>query len=281
MIIPAFAGIFYALAAAISWGGGDFCGGFAAKKTNQFQVVTLSTASGISVLLICAFITREQFPGLRDAIWAAAAGVVGGIGILCLYRALSFGHVASVAPVASVLGAGIPAVFGAVTLGLPGVSKLGGFALALVGIWLVSRAHKDSGKPSVIEMALTVTAGVGFGGFFILISQISAAEVFSPLFIARVFSLITVLGLLISKRIPLPGINSQPLALVAGVLDAGGNIFYMFARQFTRMDIAAVLSSVYPAITVILASLILKEKIGRTQWFGLVCCVAAIMLISV
>jgi drug/metabolite transporter (DMT)-like permease len=105
--------------------------------------------------------------------------------------------------------------------------------------------------------------------------------VFVPLAVARVVTLITALVLLMLRRVPLPSITAHPLALLAGVLDAAGNVFYLFAREFTRLDVAAVLASLYPVSTVVLARLLLKEQITRTQWFGAAVCLVAVVLITI
>ena len=100
---------------------------------------------------------------------------------------------------------------------------------------------------------LACLAGVGFGGFFILLGQVEPGKVFTPLLIARVVALCVALLMLLIYRMSLPRLTSNPMALLAGVLDVGGNVFYLLAKQFVRLDVAAVLASLYPVTTVILA----------------------------
>jgi drug/metabolite transporter (DMT)-like permease len=282
MFLPAnLLGIFLALTSAFVWGSGDFSGGLAARRSHQFQVLALSTLSGIFVLLIFAGLWHEALPSLRSDIYAMLAGVSGALGIAALYRALSLGNTAIVAPTAAVIGAALPVGFGILTAGMPAALQLVGFILAFIGIWLVSRSSTPGKVVLQHGFALACLAGVSFGGFFILIAQVEAGKVFNPLVVARGMEFVTALVLLRLYRMPLTAINSNPTALLAGVLDVGGNIFYLLANQYTRLEVAAVLASMYPLVTVILASLVLKERVSPNQWLGVVACLAAIALITV
>jgi drug/metabolite transporter (DMT)-like permease len=282
MFLPAnILGIVFALTSALVWGSGDFSGGFATRKTSQYQVLALSALSGIGILVLGALVLREPLPSLRGAIWAMLAGAVGAVGIAALYKALSMGHAASVAPTTGVIGAVFPVVFSMITQGMPGTTRLAGFILAFLGIWLVSGSAAAGSRVSRQGFLLACLAGAGFGGFFIMLAQVEPGKLFTPLILSRSMTFATALILLWANRQPFPALNVNPIALLAGVLDAGGNIFYMLARQFTRLDVAAVLSSLYPAATVLLASLLLKERISRGQWAGVVICLAAIALITV
>ena len=274
-------GILFALTSALVWGSGDFSGGFAARKTSQFQVLALSALSGIGILVVCALVLREPLPSLRGAIFAMLAGAAGAVGMASLYKALSMGHAASVAPTTGVIGAIFPVVFSIITQGLPGTARLAGFVLAFLGIWMVSGSATAESRVTRQGFLLACLAGAGFGGFFILLAQVEPGKLFTPLIMSRSMTFITALLLLWVNHHPIPALNANPVALLSGVLDAGGNIFYMLARQYTRLDVAAVLSSLYPAATVLLASLLLKERISRGQWVGVVICLAAIALITV
>src|SRR5579859_56461 len=281
--LPASAlGVFFALTSAIVWGSGDFSGGVATRRSSQYYVLALSALSGIVLLGALALWQREAWPPPTGWVWAALGGVSGALGIACLYRALSMGHAASVAPMTAVISAALPAVVGALLAGLPGPSQLVGFVVAVPGLWLVSGAAAGQAAPraSRPELLLAVLAGLGFGGFFVFIGQVQRGYVYTPLVIARSLTLATGLLLILGRRLPLPALGSNPVALLAGLLDAGGNIFYVLARQYTRLDVAAVLSSLYPAATVLLAWLLLKEHISRRQWFGAALCVLAVALIA-
>ena len=151
--------------------------------------------------------------------------------------------------------------------------------MALIGIWLVAKPHPASLPNHGQGLAIGLVSGVSFGAFFIFIAQVQHGAVFVPLTVARFVTVPFVLLIVASRRLPLPSLTRNPAALVAGVLDVAANASFMLARQYTRLDVAAVLSSLYPAVTVVLAWLGYKEVISRTQWVGLLLCLAAIGLI--
>jgi drug/metabolite transporter (DMT)-like permease len=272
-------GVALALVSAMTWGCADFLGGWASRRASQFHVVALSAFSGIVMLVLLSVLTGEKVPASSSVAWAGAAGVAGVIGLASLYRGLAIGSAATVAPTAAVLTAAIPVLFGAVTAGLPRASQLAGFGCAVAGIWLVARPPvKHDAANTGLPHALL--AGAGFGLFLVLLGQVPSTIVFAPLAIARMSMLLAALGIVISRRMPMPSIAGNPIALAAGLLDAGGNVFFMFARQNTRFDVAAVLSSLYPVATVLLARVVTKDPISRTQWIGVVICLVAVALIT-
>ena len=163
---------------------------------------------------------------------------------------------------------------------MPAAVHIAGFIIAILGIWLVSNPPDAHARPKNSGLLLAILAGSGFGMFFILIGQVEHGKVFAPLVIAKITALILAIVILKTRREGIPSVGSNPIALLAGLLDAGGNVFYMLAKQYTRLDIAAVLASMYPAVTVILASIILKEKVSASQWRGVVLCVVAVALIG-
>jgi len=274
-------GIMFALTTACVWGGGDFSGGLATRRNSQFQVLALSALSGIALLLAFTALWGESFPAPRGVFLAATAGVSGAIGVASLYRALSVGNAASVAPTAAVVSAALPVLFSMLTEGWPGVMRLAGFILAFLGIWLVSKPSTMGDQLVRQGILLACLAGVCLGGFFILIAQVEPGKVFTPLVVARSVSLCIALLMLLVRRTSVPSPGSNPSALLAGVLDAGGNVFYLLARQFTRLDVVVVLSSLCPAITVLLARIMLKQDVSVAQWMGVGLCLIAVALIAV
>jgi drug/metabolite transporter (DMT)-like permease len=282
MLLPTnILGILCALTSAFVWGSGDFTGGYASRRSSHFHVLTLSALSGLLVVIAAAVIWRETFPSAQSILCAMLAGTSGGLGIAALYRGLSIGPAASVAPTASVIGAALPVVFAGFTEGLPAPTKLLGFGLALAGIWLVSATSTDKGLSSRQGFLLACRAGVGFAGFFIFMGLVEPGKLFTPVIVARSMTFLTGLLLIKINRLPFPSLTSNRPALLAGVLDAAGNLFYILAKQYTRLDIAVVLSSLYPAATVFLSSILLKEKVSRGQWLGVLICLAAIGLITI
>jgi drug/metabolite transporter (DMT)-like permease len=275
-------GVLLAFASALLFGSGDFSGGLAARRHNQFQVLVVAGFTSVALLAAFAFLWGESLiPSPRNSLWAALAGVSGSLGLAVLYRALSSGNAAVVSPTAGVVGAALPVIFGAFTEGLPDMVKLIGFVTAIFGIWLVTQAGSPSSPVSQQGLVSGIVAGVAFGGFFILIAQVEPGTVFAPLMVAKIASACVALLLMLPKGIQLPSPKSNPIAPLAGVLDSGANALYLLAQQLTRLDVAVVVTSLYPAATVLLARVLLKEHVSRTQWAGVGLCLVAIALIVV
>jgi drug/metabolite transporter (DMT)-like permease len=212
--------------------------------------------------------------------WAAGAGLAGAIGIVSLYRGLASGSAALVAPTSGVITAVIPVVFSMLAHGWPTASQFAAFAIAVVGIWLVAAGPGASAR-KLAGLELAVVAGLGFGCFLVAIAQVPEDQVFGPLAVARVITFSAAVLLLVWWRTTLlPSRALLPMALLAGALDAGGNVFFLLARQHVRVDIAAVLSSFYPVATVALSRVLLEEPVTPTQWLGAAACLAAVGLIT-
>ncbi|MFY9398322.1 MAG: DMT family transporter [Desulfomonilia bacterium] len=273
-------GIFFAIASAASWGAGDFGGGMVTRSRSQFQSVFLITVPGIAILALLALIRGEPVPPGKDMLWAFSGGLFGAIGIASLYLGLARGSAATVAPVAAVIGAALPVAFSIFSIGMPGWLRLAGFAAAIAGIWFVSRPDGESRLSAKSGLPHALVAGAGFGLFFVLLAQVEHGLVFSPLVCSKAAALTLALSILLHRREGIPSLLSSKTAILAGAFDAGGNAFYMLARQFTRLDVAAVLSSMYPAVTVVLSCIILKERVSASQWRGVALCMLAIALIS-
>jgi drug/metabolite transporter (DMT)-like permease len=272
-------GVILALCSACVWGSGDFCGGRAATRIDPFQVLALSATSGILMLVCLVLATGEPVRVDGALAWAAIAGLCTAVGIVSLYRGLSIGSAATVAPIAAVTAALLPVGYGAITAGVPQVTQLAGFAVAVVGIFMVARAAPQS-VASRAGMRLGLFAGLGFGSFMVLIGKAGHDHVFLPLAVARTVMLVGAIVVLRARSTPMPRLAASPIALVAGVLDAGGTALYLLAQHYVRLDVAAVLSSLYPAATVMLSRLVIAEPVTRTQWIGALVCVGAVALIA-
>ena len=280
-----FSTIIFGLAASLCWGSGDFGGGLASRRANVASVVIAAYSVGLVFLVALALISRETLPAPRDALWGGLAGLAGVLGLLAFYSALATGKMGIAAPVSAVLTATLPVLFSAVTAGLPSLLQLGGFLLALLAIGLISRpertAESAGGSASARALRLAVLAGCGFGCFFILISRVTPGAIFWPLAMARFTSVVPLLVILRLRRQPiLPGKSVAPLVLMTGILDATGNAFFVLAAHSGRLDVAAILSALYPAATVLLAALVLRERVTRVQSVGIALALLAIPLIS-
>ena len=271
--------VIFGLAASLFWGSGDFSGGLASRRANTSSVVLAAYAVGFVLLVALALLWQEPFPDPSDLLWGGLAGVAGVLGLLSFYSALSTGKMGIAAPVSAVLTAMLPVLFSAFTAGLPKLLQLGGFVLALLAIGLISRPERTTGRPKGIGLALL--AGCGFGCFFILISRVNPATTFWPLAAARLTSVLVMFIMMRLRRQQiLPGKTVVPLVALAGILDAIGNAFFVLAAHSGRLDVAAILSSLYPAATVLLAALVLRERVTRIQAIGIVLVLLAIPLIS-
>jgi len=273
-------GLLSALASALVWGAGDFVGGLAAHRRAPYQIVALASLAGVPLLLLFAYLANEGLPPPPDILWATAGGISGAVGVAALYRGLSTGSAAIVAPTAGVVSAAIPVIVASLLEGLPPGTRLAGIFAGLVGIGLVSKPADTRVESVRSSLGLSVLAGGGFGGFFVAIAQLKGGLLFAPLVIAKLAAVAFASLILVIRREPLPSLVGHPIALLAGALDAGGNFFYLFAVQHVRLDVAAVLSSMYPATTVILSAALLHEEIRSLQVVGVGLCLTGVALIA-
>jgi drug/metabolite transporter (DMT)-like permease len=271
--------VIFGLAASVSWGSGDFSGGLASRRANVSSVIVAGYTVGFVLLVVLALMWKEPFPLPVDLLWGGLAGVAGVLGLIAFYSALSSGRMGIAAPVSGVVTATLPVLFSALTSGLPTLLQLAGFVLALLAIGLISRPERTNRPPKGIGLA--VLAGCGFGCFFILISRVSPASTFWPLAVARFTSVSLLLFVMrVRQQQILPGMRVALLVVLAGVLDALGNAFFVLAAHSGRLDVAAILSSFYPAATVLLAAFVLRERVTRIQVIGVLLVLLAVPLIS-
>jgi drug/metabolite transporter (DMT)-like permease len=271
------------LGSALSWGAGDFSGGLAAKRSPLLGVLLIGQLTGATLMALLALLTGELAPPATALGWAMTAGALGAVGLASLYRGLAVGRMAVVAPVSAVLSAALPVAWGALSEGLPATARLAGFALALLGIWLIARqgggGDSTTGRTG---FGLALLAGACFGGFLIAMNQGARGGTFWPLASARATAFLLLLLAGMVRRGPWrPAAGTLPLVLLSGALDAGGNALFVLASQAGRLDVAAVLASMYPASTVLLAAGLLREKIGRAQAVGIAVALGSIALITV
>jgi len=231
------------------------------------------------MLIALALIWSEPFPSTPDIIWGSVAGLAGAGVVVAFYQWLSVGRMGIVAPITAMLSAALPVLFGAFFEGLPGPLQLTGFVLALIAVGLISGLGVVKGRPKGLGLAFL--AGLGFGSFFILISRVSPGAIFWPLAAARLASFLFLLAVILVRRQEIiPKKSVLPVVFLAGALDVAGNVFFVLATHAGRLDVAAILSSLYPAVTVLLASIILKERVTRIQTIGIFIALVAIPLIS-
>lgn len=270
----------FGLAAALAWGAGDFAGGLGTRRAALFRVSVPSQLIGLAILLLATLASGEALADTRTLVLGALAGLAGAVGLGSLYAALAAERMGVAAPITAVLSAAIPTLFAGLTLGFPSLVKLAGFALALAGIWYLARPESVSARPTR-GVALALLSGVGFGLLLTLLGLAGEGGTWWPLVAARAASAIAMLvAALVARQGLVPTRTALGFALLAGTLDVIGNVFYVYAAQVGRLDVAAVLASLYPMSTVLLARLVLHERLTRTQAFGAGAALVAVVLIS-
>jgi drug/metabolite transporter (DMT)-like permease len=267
------------LASAIAWGAGDFGGGWASRRAPVFGISLVVQLLGVALAVGLAILAREPAPDATVVAISVAAGASVAVGILALYQGLAVGRMGVVAPVTGVIAATMPVVAGIAMAGWPAVTVVAGIALALVAVVLVSRVPGEDGQRSGLELALM--AGVGIGGFNILVGFLPDGQVFGPLVVVKITAAAIICGIVIlgrqAWRIPR---STLPVAIAVGLFDMSGNALYVLATQAGRLDIAATLSSLYPVTTILLAMILLGERVTRSHAAGIVAAAAAIALIA-
>jgi drug/metabolite transporter (DMT)-like permease len=285
-----------ALAAAILWGSSDFTGGMGVKRAGgslgaALRVVLLSHAASFLVLLAIARLRGDAAPHGALLAWGIAAGVSGGLALTAFYIALARGAMGASAAVSGLLAAAIPAALTLWRQGSPGISPLLGFAMAAIAIWLIaaSPAQKTTAGSARHTLALAILAGFGFGFYFIALKMASPAGVIWPMASARIGSLAICSLMLLTLRLRSANSAGARLslnravvvwALATALLDTSGNLLFVAAARAGRLDVAAVLASLYPASTILLAALALGEWPTRRQALGMAAAALAVVLIA-
>lgn len=281
MIGAELAVVAFGLLASASWGVADFSGGLAARRLSAVHVAAIAYLVGLAVITGAALVSGETPPPPADFARGALAGVVGALGLAAFYHALASSRMGLAAPVSAILVATVPVIVGIAAGGLPGTFQLVGFGLGAIALWLVS--YTGGALFTLADLRWPLLAGLGMGSFLAIIAQAESGSIFWTLVAARAASVLTML-IILSRGIGSGWRGNRRVwtaAILAGVLDAAGNIFFMLAEQSGRLDVAAVLSSLYPAMTVLLAWLILKERLTRIHMVGLAAAVAAVACITI
>jgi drug/metabolite transporter (DMT)-like permease len=277
--------ILLGLGAALSWGTGDFTGGLASRKTGAYRAVFYSEIIGVFLLLVYLGISGEAFPETRSILFAAFAGVIGTFGLILLYHSMTLGMMSISAPVSALLAAVLPVVVGSFREGLPGMTIFLGFGFALSAVWLVSQSEgsvKDI-LSHLSDLKLPLLAGIGFGLYFIFMheSTSTGARVW-PMLASRTGGSILIAAYMLISRTSLKVEDKSAwvFLILNGIFDVGGNVFFVYAGQTGRLDVASVLSSLFSGVTVMLAWIFLKERLTRGQWIGVASALVAIVLMT-
>lgn len=279
------------LAAALTYGAGDFVGGLVTRRAPLFTVVLLSQVAGTALLFACVPFFVDSGPTASALAWGGASGVAGATGVLFLYKGLAAGRMSVVAPITSVEAAVAPVVWGLATGERPPVVALVGVVVALVAVVLVAgvepggvageegdAAPRGRLAPGVPE---ALAAGLAFGAFFILLDGAGDETGLWPLVGGRTASLTILTILVLARRERVAAASGTRLPIVAaGVLDVAANLLYLLATREGLLSIVAVLTSLYPASTILLARIVLGERMGRLQVAGLGLAAAGVVMMT-
>jgi len=269
--------------AALLYGIADFSGGFASRGSRLANVLVVSQIAGASLALAFILVQGSPLPDLGALAWSLAAGLSGLVGLLLLYRGIATGVVAIVSPVSALVSALLPAAFGLLRGERPSALALVGATLCLPALLLLSWEAGGAVDPRRTRKSLLqgLAAGAGFGGFFIFLSLTKGQSGLWPVFAARLASLVLVVVFVLArggKKSLAPG-DLAP-ALAAGLADMGANITFLLATRLGLLSVVSVISSLFPAPTVILARVFMKERIPARRIAGLGLALAGVALIS-
>lgn len=298
-------GVILGLLAGLTYGAADFIGGLASRRSTVFSVVVISQVTGLLLLLALLPALAPSHPSRDDILWGLLAGAAGALGISLLYRGLAIGRMSLVSPITAVIAAIIPFVTGLLQHERPSPFAICGVCVALLAVvlvsstdmpgepasnaapWLVGSAPPMPNQsaiqswliqPGLFEAALS---GIGIGLFYIFLAHTHAQSGMWPLAGARLASatILTVVALLARQSV-LPSRKGWTPIAIAGVLDIFANACYLLATRHGLLAIVAVLASLYPASTVLLARILLHEKLSVLQLAGVACALVAIALIA-
>jgi drug/metabolite transporter (DMT)-like permease len=286
-----------ALAAAVSWGIGDFLGGLKSRVLRPVAVLIVAQPIGAALLGIWVAVRGQGPPG-SDVLWACVASVFGTIGLIAFYRGMAAGALSIVAPIAGA-GAAIPVIWGLARGDHPSVYQELGFAAALIGVVLASFERRPRAPGGTSQFPQTpstgplpgqaaVAAGVGwaaiamlaFGGYYVPMHAASQGDFLWAAFIFRLTSTTLIAAAWLVLRPPGARRADLPVLASIGVLDTGGNVFFSAASERGLVSVVSILASLYPVVTVLLARAVLHERVHRSQELGIGLTLAGIVLIS-
>ena len=282
-------GVVLPLLSSACWGSADFVGGLISRRLPALTVVTVSQLAGGITVLLAAAALGEPLP---TQLWLPMlGGVAGALGLVSFYSGLAVGTMSIVAPVAA-CGAVMPVTYSIATGQVPRPLILAGLASALAGVVLASlgsgvEVESSPDRQPRLAAAAAVGAALGFGVFLLLLGNASAGSPHSELWLAaavRAGSLPTLAVLSVASQTPLAWhslTRGDVGAIVAiGLADVTANVLFLFGTSAGTLAVAAVLGSLYPIMTVVLARLVLKERVGRVQGAGAALAMLGVILVS-
>jgi drug/metabolite transporter (DMT)-like permease len=267
-----------ALAAAASWGVGDFFGGLKSRSLNPVAILIVAQPIGLTLLAIWVAVRGQGPPG-SSVLWACLAAVLGTTGLIAFYKGMAAGALSIVAPIAGA-GAAIPVIWGlAHGDHLSGYQELG-FAAALMGVVLASFERRPEAARLAAGVGWAVIAMLAFGAYYIPMHEASHGDFLWAAFVFRLTSTTLIAAAWLVLRPPSARRADLPVLASIGILDTGGNVFFAAASAKGLVSVVSILASLYPVVTVLLARAVLHERVHRSQELGIALALAGIVLIS-
>ena len=272
--------VLLALSGAVFYGLSDFVGGIASRRTSAWSVALTAALTG-AVLVLLGGLVVDGDPTRQDLAWGVLAGVGNGFGTAFLYRGLSGGRMGVVAPISAVGAALVPVAVGLLGGERPAAVVWVGIAAAFPGIWCVSQdpaADAPGARGGVVDGVL---AGLGFGVLFAALGQVPEEAGLLPLALNQLVAAAAIVAIALLLHVAwVPRERPATYGIVCGALGASGMVAFLLAAQSGALTVAAVLASLYPAVTILLAAVVLKEPVHRVQGVGLALCGVAVALVA-
>jgi len=274
--------VVFALLTAVVYGIADYSGGRGSRLASSFTVTFVGQCAGFVGTLLLALFIGDPVPSGHDVFISAAAGVAGSLGLLGFYRAMASGSMTIVAPITALVGTTIPVIWGLVDGERPGFISYVGMIVAVFAVVLVTDALGVQDKRTPLNIVvLAVIAGACFATIFIAFDHVSSDAGLWPLVALRSVSLPIVFGVVLATRHPLRTKGEATRwALTSGILDSAANGFYLIAARHGLLSVVAVIASLYPVSTLVLATSLDKEKLHPAQWVGVGLALVALVLVS-
>lgn len=272
--------VLLALSGAVFYGLSDFVGGLTSRRTSPWSVALVAAVTGACLVLVAALVSGGE-PTTGHLAWGVAGGVGNGFGTAFLYRGLASGRMGVVAPISGVGAALVPVAVGVLSGERPAALVWLGVAAALPGIWLVSQETATDLPQARRGVLDGVLAGLGFGSLFAALGQIPDSAGLFPLAVNQGVAALVVAAVAVCLRKPwVPRERVAAFGVVCGALGAAATVAFLLAAQHGSLAVAAILASLYPAVTILLAAALLKEHIHHGQAVGLALCAAAVTCVA-
>lgn len=273
--------VLLALSSAVVYGVADFLGGVSSRRTAAWTVVVGAQACGlVAIVAVMPFLPDATVTG-ADLVWGAAAGVAGTVGLTFFFRGFAIGSMAVVAPISAVVSGVVPVIVGLALGERPPVLAWVGIAVALPAVVMISRERSESASARSDAVVAAVIAGTAFGCFYVFIDRTGDAAGVAPIAAARVAS-VALLGVagVATRRLVRPAGDVRVTIAASGVLDVAANVLFLYAVREGLLVLGAVIVALYPASTIVLARLVLHERLQRIQLIGLAAAGVAVSLVA-